>query len=192
MPDLAAAQEAETYLTKLIEENNSSGGTIECRVRKIPAGLGDPVFDKIDALIARGIMSIGAVKGVEIGSGFKAAEMTGHQHNDFFNYQEGEITKLTNNAGGTLGGITDGSDIILRAAVKPTPSIEKTQQTVNKAGDNIEINIEGRHDPVIVPRAVVVVEAMTSLVLVDLLLKNMTARIDYLERVYKKNKCLIV
>jgi chorismate synthase len=188
MPDLDAAQEAEGYLTKLIKENNSSGGTIECRVKNIPAGLGDPVFDKTDALLARAIMSIGAVKGVEIGSGFKAAEMTGHQHNDFFSYQAGEIKKLTNNAGGTLGGITDGSEIVLRAAVKPTPSIEKTQQTVNKSGENIEINIEGRHDPVIVPRAVVVVEAMTSLILVDLLLKNMTARIANLEKVYGKNK----
>jgi chorismate synthase len=188
MPDLVAAQEAEAYLTKLIEENNSSGGTIECRVKNIPDGLGDPVFDKTDALLARAIMSIGAVKGVEIGSGFKAARMTGHQHNDFFNYQQGKITKLTNNAGGTLGGITDGSDIVLRAAVKPTPSIEKTQQTVNKAGENIEINIEGRHDPVIVPRAVVVVEAMISLILVDLLLKNMTAKMANLEKVYGENK----
>lgn len=188
MPDLAAAQKAEAYLTKLIEKNNSSGGIIECRVKNIPVGLGDPVFDKADALLARAVMSIGAVKGVEIGSGFKAAEMTGHQHNDFFSYKQGEITKLSNNAGGILGGITDGSEIILRAAVKPTPSIEKTQQTVNKAGENIEINIKGRHDPVIVPRAVVVVEAMTSLVLVDLLLKNMTSRLDYLKKVYSKIK----
>ncbi|RQD69408.1 MAG: chorismate synthase [Halanaerobium sp. MSAO_Bac5] len=185
MPDQKAAKKAEEYLTKLMEENNSSGGTIECRVDNISKGLGEPVFDKSDALLARAIMSIGAVKGVEIGSGFKAAEMTGHQHNDFFQFNgDGKITKLTNHAGGTLGGITDGSELVLRAAVKPTPSIEKTQSTVNKSGENIEINIQGRHDPVIVPRAVVVVEAMTALILADLLLKQMTTRLDYIKKVF--------
>jgi chorismate synthase len=185
MPDQEAAEKAEEYLTKLMEDNNSSGGTIECRVENIPKGLGDPVFAKCDALLAKAIMSIGAVKGVEIGSGFNAAEMTGHQHNDFYQYNEtGEINKLTNNAGGTLGGITDGSEILLRAAVKPTPSIEKTQPTVNKSGENIELNIHGRHDPVIVPRAVVVVEAMAALTLVDLLLKQMTSRLEYIKKVF--------
>jgi len=188
MPDQNAAEKAEEYLTNLMEENNSSGGTIECIVKNIPEGLGDPVFDKSDALLARALMSIGAVKGVEIGSGFKASKMTGHQHNDFYKYgDQGEIKKLSNNAGGTLGGITDGSDILLRAAVKPTPSIEKTQQAVNKSGENIELNIHGRHDPVIVPRAVVVVESMTSLTLVDLLLKQMTSRLDYIKKVFSKD-----
>ncbi len=185
MPDQEAAEKAEEYLTKLMEDNNSSGGTIECRVKNIPEGLGDPVFAKCDALLAKAIMSIGAVKGVEIGSGFNAAEMTGHQHNDFYQYGEvGEIEKLTNNAGGTLGGITDGSEILLRAAVKPTPSIEKTQPTVNKTGENIELNIHGRHDPVIVPRAVVVVEAMTAITLVDLMLKQMTSRLEYIKKIF--------
>ncbi|SDK39545.1 chorismate synthase [Halanaerobium congolense] len=184
MPDSDAVKKAEDYLNELIEKNNSSGGTIECIVKNIPSGLGDPVFDKCDALLARAVMSIGAVKGVEIGSGFDAAEMTGYEHNDFYRYQAGEINKLTNNAGGTLGGITEGSDILLKAAVKPTPSIEKTQQAVNKSGENIELSIKGRHDPVIVPRAVVVVEAMAALTLVDLLLKNMSSRMEYLKRVY--------
>lgn len=186
MPDPEALKKAESYLKKLIEENNSSGGTIECNVKNIPEGLGDPVFDKCDALLARAIMSIGAVKGVEIGSGFEAAEMTGYEHNDFYRYNKGEINKVTNNAGGTLGGITDGSDILLKAAVKPTPSIEKTQKAVNKSGENIELSIHGRHDPVIVPRAVVVVEAMAALTLVDLLLKNMSSRMEYIKRVYEK------
>jgi len=186
MPDPEALEKAEKYLKKLIEENNSSGGTIECLIENIPSGLGDPVFDKSDALLTRALMSIGAVKGVEIGSGFKAAEMTGYEHNDFYRYNKGEINKVTNNAGGTLGGITDGSQILLRAAVKPTPSIEKTQQAVNKSGENIDLNIHGRHDPVIVPRAVVVVEAMTALTLVDLLLKNMTTRMENVMKVYKK------
>jgi chorismate synthase len=185
MPDPESLKEAESYLKKLIKENNSSGGTIECSVKNIPSGLGDPVFDKCEALLARAVMSIGAVKGVEIGSGFKAAAMTGYQHNDFYRYNEGEITKVTNNAGGTLGGITDGSEILLKAAVKPTPSIEKTQQAVNKSGGNIDLNIHGRHDPVIVPRAVVVVEAMAALTLVDLLLKNMSSRMEYVKGVYQ-------
>ena len=143
-------------------------------------------WDKADALFARAIMSIGAVKGVEIGSGFEAAEMTGYQHNDFYRYNEGEISKTTNNAEGTLGGITDGSQVLLKAAVKPTPSIEKTQKAVNTSGENIDLNIYGRHDPVIVPRAVVVVEAMTALTLVDLLLKNMSSRMEYIKSVYQK------
>jgi len=184
MPDPEALKKAESYLRKLIKKNNSSGGTIECVVKNVPEGLGDPVFDKCDALLARAVMSIGAVKGVEIGSGFEAAEMTGYEHNDFYRYNENEINKTTNNAGGTLGGITDGSDIFLKAAVKPTPSIEKTQQAVSKSGENIDLSIQGRHDPVIVPRAVVVVEAMVALTLVDLLLKNMTARMEYLEKIF--------
>ena len=184
MPDPEALKKAESYLRKLIKKNNSSGGTIECVVKNVPEGLGDPVFDKCDALLARAVMSIGAVKGVEIGSGFEAAEMTGYEHNDFYRYNENEINKTTNNAGGTLGGITDGSDIFLKAAVKPTPSIEKTQQAVSKSGENIDLSIQGRHDPVIVPRAVVVVEAMVALTLVDLLLKNMTARMKYLEKIF--------
>ena len=184
MPDSEAVEKAESYLRKLIEENNSSGGTIECRVKNIPEGLGDPVFDKCEALLARAIMSIGAVKGIEIGSGFDAAEMTGYEHNDFYRYQAGEINKVTNNAGGTLGGITDGSEILLKAAVKPTPSIEKTQKAIKKSGENIDLNIHGRHDPIIVPRAVVVVEAMVALTLVDLLLKNMSSRMEYIKKVY--------
>lgn len=184
MPDPEAVKKAESYLNNLIDNNNSSGGTIECIVKNVPSGLGDPVFDKCEALLTRAVMSIGAVKGIEFGSGFEAAEMTGYEHNDFYRYNEDKINKVTNNAGGTLGGITDGSDIFLKAAVKPTPSIEKTQQAVSKSGENIELNIHGRHDPVIVPRAVVVVEAMVALTLVDLLLKNMTARMEYIEKIY--------
>ncbi|SIR18271.1 chorismate synthase [Halanaerobium kushneri] len=185
MPDQDAVKKAEAYLTEMIDENNSSGGTIECNVKNVPAGLGDPVFDKCEALLARAVMSIGATKGVEMGKGFKAAEMSGYEHNDFYRYNDsGEIIKETNNAGGTLGGITDGSEIQLRVAVKPTPSIEKTQLAVNRSGENINLNIHGRHDPIIVPRAVVVVESMVALTLVDLLLKNMTSRIDYIKKVF--------
>lgn len=185
MPDRQAAQQAEEYLTGLIKGNNSSGGKIECVVDNLPAGLGDPVFDKCDALLAKAMLSIGAVKAFAIGSGFSAAEMTGHQHNDFYNYNEqGKVIKQSNNAGGTLGGISDGSQIKIQVAVKPTPSIEKTQPTINRQGENIDLNIKGRHDPIIVPRAVVVVEAMTALTLTDLLLKNMTAKLENIQKIY--------
>ncbi len=187
MPDAEAASIAEDYLTNLIEDNNSSGGTIECSVKNVPKGLGDPVFDKCDALLARALMSIGAVKGVEIGSGFDASKMTGYEHNDFYRYNNGEISKMTNNAGGMLGGISDGSEIFLKIAIKPTPSIEKTQATINKSGDNIKINIHGRHDPIIVPRAVVVVESMVALTLIDLLLKSMTSKMDNIKKVFAKD-----
>ena len=125
------------------------------------------------------VMSIGAVKGVEIGDGFAVASAFGSDNNDSFVAAEnGSIAKKTNHAGGILGGMSDGSDIILRAAVKPTPSIARKQQTVNRDGEDIEISIKGRHDPVIVPRAVVVVEAMSALCVLDMVLLGMTSRLD--------------
>ena len=141
---------------------------------------------KLDANLAKAIMSIGAVKGVEIGDGFAAADSTGLENNDAFRMKDGHIVKQTNHAGGILGGMSDGSDIILRAAVKPTPSIAATQHTVNKAGEEIDISIHGRHDPMIVPRAVVVVEAMTAITLVDMLFMGMTSRLDRIADFYKR------
>ena len=161
------------------------GGIIECVVGNMPAGIGDPVFDKLDANLAKAVMSIGAVKGVEIGDGFKAAQSTGLDNNDAFRMQDGRVVKKTNHSGGILGGISDGSDIILRAAIKPTPSIASVQQTVNKHGEEIDISIHGRHDPMIVPRAVVVVEAMTAITLVDMLFTGMTSRLDRIADFYK-------
>ena len=141
----------------------------------VPAGIGEPVFDKLDACLAKAIFSIGAVKGFEIGDGFSSAVSTGLENNDAFCIKDGKITKQTNHAGGILGGISDGSPIIFRAAIKPTPSIASVQQTVNKHNETIEIQIKGRHDPVIVPRAVVVVESMAALTLADLYLANRSA-----------------
>ncbi|MCC8151908.1 MAG: chorismate synthase [Lachnospiraceae bacterium] len=187
MPDATAAEEAQAYLDKCMREQDSSGGTIECIITGVPAGIGETVFDKLDANLAKAIFSIGAVKGFEIGSGFSAAEKKGSENNDAFCTDDaGSIVKQTNHAGGILGGMSDGSPIIFRAAIKPTPSIAHAQQTVKKDGTPIEINIAGRHDPVIVPRAVVVVEAMAALTIVDLLLVNMSARMEYLKEVYKK------
>ncbi len=186
MPDAIAAEEIREYADKKLEECNSMGGIIECVVKNMPAGIGEPVFDKLDAGLAKAVMSIGAVKGVEIGDGFMAAQSTGLDNNDAFRMQDGKVVKATNHAGGILGGMSDGSDIILRAAVKPTPSIASVQQTVNKQGEEIDISIHGRHDPMIVPRAVVVVEAMTALTLVDMLFMGMTSRLDRIVDFYKR------
>ncbi|MDF2543561.1 MAG: aroC [Herbinix sp.] len=187
MPDPEASMQAEQYLMEQMQDNNSSGGVIECIVTGMPVGIGEPVFDKLDAALARAVMSIGAVKGVEIGDGFHAATRNGSDNNDaFYLDQSNQIKKKTNHSGGILGGISDGSEIILRAAVKPTPSIARTQSTVNKSNENIEIQVLGRHDPVIVPRAVVVVESMVAVTLVDYLLMNMTTRMDNIKNFYRK------
>lgn len=186
IPDAKAAQKIKEYADRKLEECNSMGGIIECVVENMPAGIGEPVFDKLDANLAKAVMSIGAVKGVEIGDGFKVAQSTGLDNNDAFRMQDGRVVKKTNHSGGILGGISDGSDIILRAAIKPTPSIASVQQTVNKQGEEIDISIHGRHDPMIVPRAVVVVEAMTAITLVDMLFTGMTSRLDRIADFYKR------
>lgn len=186
MPDAQAAEKASSYLDQCISKQNSCGGIVECVVKGLPAGLGDPVFEKLDANLAKAMFSIGAVKGFEIGSGMVAASSTGLEHNDaFIPGMHKTAAKETNHAGGILGGISDGSDLILRAAIKPTPSIASEQTTINKDGEPITVSIKGRHDPIIVPRAVVVVESMTALVLADALLLNMSSRMDYLHRIYK-------
>ncbi|MCR5785374.1 MAG: chorismate synthase [Eubacterium sp.] len=173
MPDKEAAKAAGEYLDEQRANGDSVGGVIECVVSGVPAGVGDPVFDKLDANLAKAIFSIGAVKGFEVGDGFDVAKARGSENNDeFILGDDGKITTATNHCGGILGGISNGNDIVFRAAIKPTPSISKTQKTVNKDGEEIEISIGGRHDPVIVPRAVVVVEAMAALTVLDGLLSG--------------------
>jgi chorismate synthase len=187
MPDLEASKKAEDYLLSQMNTKNSAGGIVECVVTGMPTGIGEPVFDKLDAALAKAVMSIGAVKGIEIGDGFLAAAHTGSENNDDFCCDKnGRIKKQSNHAGGILGGISDGSAITLRAAIKPTPSIARTQHTVNKNKENIEIQIQGRHDPVIVPRAVVVVESMVAITLVDYLFIGMTSRMDLIRDFYGK------
>ena len=187
MPDSNAAMQVEKYADEKLKEQDSMGGIIECVVTGMMAGVGDPVFEKLDANLAKAIMSIGAVKGFEIGDGFAAADSTGSTNNDSFTIKDGKVVKKTNHSGGVLGGMSDGSDIIIRAAVKPTPSIARTQETVSKSGEDIEVSIKGRHDPMIVPRAVVVVEAMTAVTLVDMIFANMTSRIDRITEFYKRD-----
>ena len=184
MPDAAAAEEAARFLDSCIENQDSAGGVITCLVSGLPAGIGEPVFDKLDADLGKALLSIGAVKGIEIGDGFAAAAARGSQNNDAFYNKSGKTSKKTNHAGGILGGITDGSDVIIRAAFKPTPSISAAQQTVTSSGEDTTLCIKGRHDPVIVPRAVVVVECMTAITVLDALLCGMGSRMEYLKKIW--------
>ncbi|MBE5868456.1 MAG: chorismate synthase [Lachnospiraceae bacterium] len=186
MPDRQADELAVAYLEERIKALDSVGGIMECAVTGLPAGIGDPVFEKLDANLAKAIMSIGAVKAVEIGDGTAVSAANGSQNNDAFTVCDGKICKKTNHAGGILGGISDGSNLLIRAHVKPTPSIFQPQETVNKAGEPISVQIKGRHDPVIVPRAVVVMEAMIAITLLDAMMINMSARMDNLQDFYKK------
>lgn len=187
MPDLEASERAEIFLENQMKNKDSAGGVIECVITGVPAGIGEPVFGKLDAALAQAVMSIGAVKGVEIGDGFLAAKKSGSTNNDAFCVeQNGKIGKSSNHSGGILGGISDGSSIVLRAAFKPTPSIFTEQSTVNQSGEEIKIQIKGRHDPIIVPRAVVVVESMAALTLVDKMFVGMTSRMDRIVEFYGK------
>ncbi|MCR4589136.1 MAG: chorismate synthase [Lachnospiraceae bacterium] len=186
MPNASMADKAITYLEECIRSKESAGGIIECRVDGVPTGLGDPVFEKLDANLGKALFSIGAVKGVEIGDGFNVAHSIGSENNDAYMISDGHVTKETNHSGGITGGMSDGSPIILRAAFKPTPSIAQEQDTVDADGNPRKLTITGRHDPVIVPRAVVVVEAMTAITVLDAYMSTMTARLDYLKAFREK------
>ena len=188
MPDRTANEKAIAYLEETKQATDSVGGCMECIVKGLPSGIGDPVFEKLDANLAKAIMSVGAVKAVEIGDGCAVSERKGSENNDAFLISDGQVKKATNHAGGILGGISDGSTICIRAHVKPTPSIYRTQSTVNKSGEEISVNIKGRHDPVIVPRAVVVMECMTALTVLDAMMINMSARLDSLVSFYNPGK----
>lgn len=184
---------AEQKILSLREQGDSAGGVVECLVEGLPAGIGEPVFDKLDASLAKAVMSIGAVKSVEIGDGIEVSKSLGSENNDAFFLEEndspsfeGSLRKGSNHSGGILGGMSDGSTIRIRAGFKPTPSISKPQQTVNEAGEEITIAIKGRHDPTVVERANVVVEAMTALTVLDAMLENLSARLDYVKRAYQR------
>ena len=185
MPDREADIAALAYLEKARQATDSVGGCLECIVEGMPAGIGDPVFEKLDANLAKAVMSMGAVKAVEIGDGCRVSARYGSENNDAFRMEDGRIRKASNHAGGILGGISDGDTIVIRAYVKPTPSIFRTQETVNKSGEEISVNIRGRHDPVIVPRAVVVMECMTAITVLDAMLLNMCAKMDSVADFYR-------
>lgn len=179
-PDRGVAEEMIKYIETLKRDGDTVGGVVQGLVRGCPVGLGEPVFDKLHADLAKAMMSINAVKGFEYGSGFCAAETKGSLHNDEFINEGGKIKTATNLSGGIQGGISNGEDIYFRLAFKPVATIMKDQQSVNEKGEEITIQGKGRHDPCVVPRAVPIVVAMTALVLADHFLRNKTAKMENL------------
>jgi chorismate synthase len=172
-PDREAAEKMIDLIEQVRLNQDSIGGVVEMVARNVPKGLGEPVFDKLEADLAKGIMSLPATKGFEIGSGFAGTMMTGSEHNDeFFTDPQGEIRTATNRSGGIQGGISNGEEIILRAAFKPTATIGQEQRTVTTSGESTLLAAKGRHDPCVLPRAVPMVEAMVALVLCDHLLRH--------------------
>lgn len=169
-PDQEVALKMINYITKLKEQGNSTGGTIKCICRNVPVGLGEPVFDKMEALLAHAMLSIPACKGFEIGSGFSGSKMTGLEHNDPFIVKDDKITTLTNNSGGIQGGISNGENIDFKVAFKPPASISIEQKSVTLDKKETTLEAKGRHDPCVVNRAVPIVESMAALVIMDLLL----------------------
>ena len=162
----------EETILKAKSEGDSVGGIIECIASKVLAGVGEPLFDSLDAELAKMLFDVPAVKGVEFGIGFKAVRLKGSENNDPYVMRDGEIETITNNAGGILGGLSSGMPLVVRVAVKPTPSIAQEQKTIDMLEMNeAKVQVKGRHDPCIVPKAVPVVEASVALVLVDQLLR---------------------
>jgi chorismate synthase len=166
-PHPATAEKMIERIKAVRSEGDSVGGVIECRIRGVPAGLGEPVFDRLEADLAKAMLSLPATKGFEIGSGFAGARLRGSEHNDAFEPRGGNIHTTTNRSGGIQGGISNGEEIVFRVAFKPTATILQPQKTVNLQGEATELIGRGRHDPCVVPRAVPIVEAMAALVLVD-------------------------
>ena len=172
-PDPAAAAEMERVIEEARRAGDSVGGIVECRADGLPVGVGEPFFDSVESVVSHALFSIPAVKGVEFGAGFRAARMRGSEHNDPFQWVEGTVRTRTNHAGGILGGLTTGMPLLLRAAVKPTSSIAREQESVSLAHKEARrLVVKGRHDPCIVPRAVPVVEHMTAFALADLLKRS--------------------
>ncbi|MBT6717493.1 MAG: chorismate synthase [Nitrospina sp.] len=171
-PDAKMADKMVNDIIRARKKGDSLGGIVEVIAQGVPAGLGEPVFDRLDADLAKAVMSIPAVKGVEIGIGFQSATMTGSQCNDVFALKKKKVVTETNNAGGILGGISNGMDIVVKLVVKPTSSINKAQNTITSQGKKVEIRVEGRHDPCVAPRAVPIAEAMVALTLIDHLYRN--------------------
>lgn len=169
-PDKEAANAMEAYVEQLKSQGNSTGGMVSCVIKNCPAGLGEPIFDKLHANLAKAMFSINAVKGFDYGSGFEGVGMTGEQHNDEFLSAQGKITTRTNFSGGIQGGISNGNDIYMRVAFKPVATIATPQRSLNTDGEEVTLEAKGRHDPCVVPRAVPIVESMAALVIYDHLL----------------------
>lgn len=176
-PDENIANQMISYIEKVKKEGDTVGGVVTCIVQNTPVGLGEPVFDRLEAELAKGMLSINAVKGFEIGSGFEGTKLKGSVHNDTFVQEKNRIRTLTNNSGGVQGGISNGENIEFNVAFKPVATIMQQQQSVNLEGKTVQVDGKGRHDPCVVPRAVVIVEAMTAITILDFYLRNKTVRI---------------
>ena len=176
-PDTAVAKRMEALIDQIHDEGDSLGGVIECVVRGIPPGLGEPVFDKLEADLAKAMLSLPATKGFEIGSGFTATRMRGSEHNDPFEMRGGKIRTATNNSGGVQGGISNGEEIYFRVGFKPTATIAHEQETVTASHEQTKLAARGRHDPCVLPRAVPIVEAMAAIVLCDHALRQRAIRL---------------
>ena len=170
-PDPKLAEEMEAYIKQIRKEGDTVGGIITCVINNVPVGLGEPVFDKLNAELGKAMLSINAVKGFEYGSGFEGTQMKGSEHNDLFNT---DGTTQTNRSGGIQGGISNGMDIYFNVAFKPVATIMQHQETINSKGEKVDMQGKGRHDPCVVPRAVPIVEAMTAIVLADFSLLKRT------------------
>ena len=166
-PDPAIAAKMIERIEAARSEGDSVGGVIECCARGVPPGLGEPVFDRLEADLGKAMLSLPATKGFEVGSGFAGTLLKGSEHNDAFESRDGRVRTATNRSGGVQGGISNGEDIVFRVAFKPTATILKSQKTVDRSGAGTELAARGRHDACVLPRAVVIVEAMTALVLLD-------------------------
>jgi chorismate synthase len=177
-PDQQASSEMEKLIESVRKEGDTVGGIISCVVRNVPAGLGEPVFDKLHAELGKAMLSINAVKGFEIGSGFAATKMRGSEHNDVFASEKGKISTETNHSGGVQGGISNGMNITFNVAFKPVATVMQNQKSVDSDGNETTVKGRGRHDPCVVPRAVPIVEAMTAIVLADHYLRNRTQSSD--------------
>lgn len=179
-PDKAAAETMEGLIKKVKKDGDTIGGVIECRINNVPAGLGAPVFDKLEADLAKAMLSINASKGFEIGSGFKGTEMRGSEHNDSWQKTNEKFSTKTNYSGGIQGGISNGMPIVFKVAFKPVATLLKDQESVDIEGNKVIIKGKGRHDPCVVPRAVPIVEAMAALVILDHMMLNNTVIFDSL------------
>lgn len=171
-PDSTAAEDMEALVREVLAAKDSIGGVVRCVCRNLPAGWGEPVFDKLEAKLAQAMLSLPATKGFEIGSGFAGTRLRGSRHNDPFVMKGNRLGTVTNNAGGTLGGISSGEPVLFRVAFKPVATIGQAQQTVDFDGRQVTLEAKGRHDPCVVPRAVPIVESMAALVLLDLALRQ--------------------
>ncbi|MEJ6753544.1 MAG: chorismate synthase [Flavobacteriales bacterium] len=176
-PDNDASIKMINLITELKSKGNTVGGQIKCIIRGVKSGLGEPVFDKLHADLGKAMLSINAVKGFEYGSGFDGSKMTGSEHNDEFNAQNGNVSTKTNYSGGIQGGISNGEEIYFNVAFKPVATIMTKQNSIDKEKNNVELSVSGRHDPCVVPRAVPIVESMAAIVLADHLLRNRTSKL---------------